>query len=178
MKRLAITVALVFVVVCGLALIFWAFVPAQNDAAGKQSKKTVADGFEASSKSWSFSTDATSINMNGKITSFALPGQDAKEVEVKLANHGTISIRDGRVNAIFEVTFKSEQPVELTKGAYDKVQSGMTFPQIGEVFGGVLTSGQMSDGFSSKLALRQGRRRIDLTFIDGKVTEKSAQGVE
>jgi hypothetical protein len=36
----------------------------------------------------------------------------------------------------------------------------------------------MSDGFSSKLELIQGKRRIELTFVDGKVTEKSAKDLE
>jgi hypothetical protein len=36
----------------------------------------------------------------------------------------------------------------------------------------------MSDGFTSKLELIQGTRRIYVTFADGMVTEKSARDLE
>jgi hypothetical protein len=54
----------------------------------------------------------------------------------------------------------------------------MTYPQVGEALGGVMTKGRMSDGFWSKLELIQGKRRIYLTFMDGKLTEKSAKDLE
>ncbi len=174
MKQLAVAVVILML----LALLFWAFVPAQRNVAGQQNAKTVQDGFQGNSTSWHFATEGTSINMNGKITSFTLPEQDPKDVEVKLKNSGTINIEKGRVNATFEVIFKAEQPVVLTKQAYDKIPSGMNYAQVGEVFGGVMAKGRMSDGFSSKLELIQGKRRIEITFVDGKVTEKSAKDLE
>jgi hypothetical protein len=66
----------------------------------------------------------------------------------------------------------------LTKEAYEKIQNGMTYPQVGEALGGAMTKGKMSDGFSSKLQLIQGKHEIHLTFVDGKVTEKSAKDLE
>jgi hypothetical protein len=174
MNRLAV----VFVILIGLALIFWAFLPRRNDVAGQRNAKAADQNSQGNLQSWRFAIEGTSIDMNGRITSFALPEQDSKDVEVRLANKGTISVEKGRVNATFEVTFKSEQPVVLTKQAYDKIQSGMTYPQIAEALGGMMTKGQMSEGFSSKLELIQGKRRIELTFLDGKVTEKSAKDLE
>ncbi len=175
MRRLAITIALAFAILAGLSIIFWAFVPPQNNAAGKQKTKTVLDGVEGNSKSWHFSAEGTSIDMHGKITSFTLP--DAG-VEVRLANQGTISFQEGRVNATFQVTIKSAQPPVLTRKAYDKVETGMSYSQVGEAIGGAMTKGRMSDGFSSKLEFIQGQGRMYLTFVDEKVIEKSAQGLE
>ena len=118
----------------------------------------------------------TAFEINGKRTTIDFPGTDAKDVRVRLAP--SVQFKDGHLDGTFWVTIKAEQPVVLTKQAYEKIQTGMTYPQVGEALGGVMTRGRLSDGFSSKLELIQGKRRIYLTFVDGKVTEKSAKNVE
>ena len=61
--------------------------------------------------------------------------------------------------------------------SYEKIQNGMTYPQVGEVLGGALAKGEMSDGFSSRLQFIQGKHQFDIKFVDGKTTEKSAMEI-
>jgi hypothetical protein len=66
----------------------------------------------------------------------------------------------------------------VTKEAYEKIHAGMTYPEVAEALGGEMTKGRMGEGFSAKLAIVQGQRRIDLTFVASKVTEKSEKGLK
>jgi hypothetical protein len=54
----------------------------------------------------------------------------------------------------------------------------MTFPQVAQALGGPMTKGRMSDGFHGRLDLGQGKRRMTLSFEDGKLSEKSAKDLE
>jgi hypothetical protein len=119
---------------------------------------------------------STELDVNGKKTKIDFPGTDDNEVSVRLAP--SVKLKDARPDGTFWVTIKAEHPPVLTKGTYDKIQIGMTYTQVGESLGGVMTKGRMSVGFSSKLELIQGKRRIYVTFAEGKVTEKSARDLE
>jgi hypothetical protein len=128
------------------------------------------------STSFSFSGDRSEIVLDDKKTGIAFPGTSPTDVEVRLGN--SINFKDGHPDVTFTVTIKAEQPVILTKEAYEKLRTGMTYPQVAEILGGVMTKGRMSEGFWSTLELIQGTRRVYLKFEDDKVTEKSAKGVE
>jgi hypothetical protein len=172
MKRLAIAVLAVCLIAAPLG--FYWVVPRQKDAGVDHIEKVSRSGVKSST--FSFKITGGEVDYNGKKTSFAIRGEEGKDVEIKLAP--SAKFHDGQLDATFLVTIKNERPPVLTKEAYEKIQNGMTYPQVGEALGGVMTKGQMSDGFSSKLELDQGTRQILLTFVDGKVTEKSAKELE
>ena len=90
----------------------------------------------------------------------------------------TSSVKDGPVSraAVVEIP-DSESPV-VSKTGFERLKPGMTFAQIGAVLGGDLTKESMAPSYSGTLAVIQGKRRIDLVFFDGKVTAKSAQGID
>jgi hypothetical protein len=119
---------------------------------------------------------STELDVNGEKIRIDFPGTDANEVNVRLAP--SVKFKDDRPDGTFWITIKAEQTPVLTKESYEKIQIGMTYPQVGETLGGVMTMGRMSGGFSSKLEFIQGKRRIYLTFADGKVKEKSARDLE
>jgi hypothetical protein len=169
MKRFAIVGVLILM---AAALGFWWMVPKQ---AGEDRLISRPPSDEKST-SFSFKMEGGEVDYNGKKTSFVIRGEEAKDVEVKIGP--AIKFKDDQSDATFQVTIKIEQPSILTKEAYEKIQNGMTYPQVGEVLGRAMTKGKMSDGFSSKLQLIQGKHQIDLTFVDGKVTEKSAKDLE
>ena len=89
-----------------------------------------------------------------------------------------ISIKEGRVARAFVVEFLNKEPLLVTKAAYERLKTGMTFAAIGKTIGGNLTKGRMVPGYTGTLAVVQGKSRIDLTFQEGRVTAKSAQGLE
>jgi predicted aspartyl protease len=88
-----------------------------------------------------------------------------------------ISIKEGRVARAFVVEFLGKEPLLVTKAAYDRLKTGMTFAEISEAIGGNLTKCRMVPGYTGTLAIVQGKSRIDLTFREGRITAKSAQGL-
>ncbi len=90
----------------------------------------------------------------------------------------TTSVAAGPVSRAAVVEIPDDGPSVVSKAGFERLTPGMTFAQIGEVLGGDLTRGSMTPGYSGTLAVLQGKRRIDLAFFDGKVTAKSAQGID
>jgi len=169
MNRFAIAGVLILM---AAALGFWWMVPKQ--AGGDRPKGAPLS--DEKSTSFSFKMEGGEVDYNGKKTSFVIRGEEAKDVEVKIGP--SVKFKDGQLDATFLVTIKNDRPSVLTKEAYKRIQNGMTYPQVGEALGGAMTKGKMSVGFSSKLQLIQGKHEIHLTFVDGKVTEKSAKDLE
>jgi hypothetical protein len=118
----------------------------------------------------------TQVDVNDETTKIDFPGTDANHVRVRLSP--SVKFNNDHLDGTFWVTINAEEPVILTKTNFEKIQTGMTYAQVGEALGGVMTKGRMSDGFWSKVELIQGKRRIYLTFADGKVTKKSAENLE
>jgi hypothetical protein len=168
MKRFAI---IGFAVVSAVAFGFWWMVPKQAGG-DRPSNALTVDVKEMIL----MRTDDGGVYINGKTLSFAIGGEEAKDVDVKTPS--SFEFKDGKGSGVFQVTIRNGQPSVVTKEAYEKIQNGMTYPQVGEVLGGAMTKGKMSDGFSSKLELIQGKHQIDLTFVDGRVTKKSAKDLE
>jgi hypothetical protein len=169
MKRFAVFGALVILLLAGLGI-----------SRIRKSGNNGAEGRNINSSfhidSINFSMSKSELQVNGEKTGFGFPVTDSKDVEVRLGN--SIVFKDGHPDITFSVTIKSEQPRVLTREACEKIQTSMTYPQVAEALGGVMTKGRMTDGFWSKLELIQGKHRIYLTFEDSKVTEKSAQDLE
>jgi hypothetical protein len=116
----------------------------------------------------------SAIVQDGKVTLLGFGMQGAENVDVQSSVNGS----DGKVSGTVLITFKTERPLVLTKEGFEKIRSGMAYPQVAESLGGEMTKGRMGDGFSGGLGIVQGNRRIDLTFVDSKVTDKSAKGLE
>jgi hypothetical protein len=172
MKHIAIVGVAVILILTSLGA-YWMRTSGNNGPEGGADNSSLKTN---SIRTLTFSGSGTELNLNGKKTKFDFPGTDVKDVEVRLGN--SFTFRDGHPDATFPVTIWAERPPVLTIGAYEKIQTGMTYPQIGEALGGIMTKGRISDGFTSRLELIQGKRRIYLTFVDGKVTEKSAKDLE
>ena len=174
MKSLSIAVLAVTLMLIAAALGFYWLVPKQaGEGHADSAAGPVVKGTTFSFKSGG---NVVELESNGKKLRFAIGGEDAKDVDLKLAQ--SIAWKDGRPDATIQLTIKKEQPLVLTKASYEKIQNGMTYPEAGEVLGGALAKGEMSDGFSSRLQLIQGKHQIDIKFVDGKITEKSAKGLE
>jgi hypothetical protein len=173
MKRIAIVAVAVILVLIGFGT-YWMFKSRTNGAARAIDISSLK--VDSIKPLIGISADGGAIVVNGKTMKFDFPGVEAKEVEVRPVN--SLVIISGRADYTFPVTIKAELPQVLTKSAYEKIQAGMTYPQVGEALGGVMIKGRMSDGFTSKIEIIQGRRRIYLTFAAGKVAEKSAKDLE
>jgi len=76
------------------------------------------------------------------------------------------------------VAFADEQPPVVTKAAYEKLETGMTYEQVAEAIGGELGKGKLKTSYTGTFAVVQGKQRVDLTFQDGKVTAKSSKELE
>ncbi len=168
MKRFVLIRILILLAVFSIAI--WLYVSWKRRADG------VAKDKNAQVKIWSIFTTPNAVTINEKTTGIAFPGIDSKDVEVTHEN--SLRVKDDRPDITFTIAIKSEEPPILTRAAYEKLQVGMTFSQVGEALGGVMTRGEMSEGFSSRLEMAQGKRRIFLTFIDGKLTEKSSKDLD
>jgi hypothetical protein len=120
--------------------------------------------------------DGNEFTVDGKTTVVEFVNTDTANVEVKRDN--SITMKDKHVYVAYSVAIKGDQPVVLTKDSYSKIQNGMTFPQVAQALGGPMTKGRMSDGFHGRLDLGQGKRRMTLSFEDGKLSEKSAKDLE
>jgi hypothetical protein len=116
------------------------------------------------------------FTIDGKKTVVEFVNTDIAKVEIKRAS--SFTIKDNHVYVTFSVTIKGEQPVLLTRESFAKIETGMTYPQVGAVLGGSMTTGRLSVGFYGRLDLVQGKRQIALSFEDGKVTGKSARDLE
>jgi hypothetical protein len=114
------------------------------------------------------------VVQDGKFTgaAFAMPG--VENVHIETAVKGG----EGMPSSSITVTLRDEQTVLLTKDSFEKIQDGMTYPQVGEALGGVMTRGRIGDGFTGNFGIVEGKRRIDLNFREGKVVKKSAQGID
>src|SRR5262249_19882965 len=88
------------------------------------------------------------------------------------------SFGGGRFSYGVIVALEGDQPVVLTKAAYERLETGMTYVQMAEILGGELSKGRLQTGYTGTLAVVQGKRRIDLTFQDGKVSVKSSKELE
>jgi hypothetical protein len=172
MKYRAIAFAVVTLI--AVAVGFYRLVPKQAGGGGSAS----APGLDEKTTSFSLLSGGSvaEVEYNGKILRFAIGGKDADDVGLKLVP--PITWKAGQPDATVQVTIKKDQPFVLTKASYEKIQKGMTYPQVGEVLGGALAKGEMSDGFSSRLQFIQGKHQIDLKFVGGKITEKSAKDLE
>jgi hypothetical protein len=176
MKRIAIVRFIIIPILAGTGL--YLMCTSGDEAIGRGQENTVLKVVTRvkSGRTESIKIGSTELDVDGKKTRIDFPDTDRKEVNVRLAP--SVRFKDGQPDGTFWVTIKAEQPPIFTKGTYEKIQIGMTYPQVGEALGGVMTKGRMSDGFSSKLELIQGTRRIYVTFADGMVTEKSARDLE
>src|SRR5262249_49069900 len=139
---------------------------AQNAPAGTDPNQLIADLIKQGGGA-AVVTDGNVIRLE-----FSMPG--AQDVETSTS----ISSRDGRTAGAVVVTIKSEQPPVVTKAGYEKIRAGMMYPQVAEALEGEMTKGRMGEGSSGELGIVQGSRRIDLTFADSEVTNKSAKGLE
>ena len=88
------------------------------------------------------------------------------------------SMKEGRVSRVAAVEIPDDEAPVVSRTGFERLKPGMTFAQVGEILGGDLTKGRTHPGFTGTLAVIQGKRRIDLVFVDGKVTAKSAQGID
>jgi hypothetical protein len=116
------------------------------------------------------------VEIDGKKTTIEFPDADASEVSVRLAP--AVRFEGDHLDGTFWVTIPAREPSLLTNPKYEKITTGMTYSQVGETLGGVMAKGRMTDGFWSRVELVEGKRRIYLTFADGKVTEKSARDLK
>ena len=89
-----------------------------------------------------------------------------------------ITLNEGRVVRALVVELPNQEPLVVTKTAFERLKPEMTFAQIGEVFGGELKKAHLTQSYTGTLAIVQGKSRIDLAFHDGKVVTRSAQGVD
>ena len=174
MKSLAIAVVAVILMLIAAAFGFYWLVPKQAGGGRAESAPNPAE------KTTTFSMHSggavAELEFDGKKLRFAIGGEDAKDVDLKLVQ--SITWKDGQPDATIQVTIKKEQPLVLTKESYERIQNGMTYPQVGEVLGGGAAKGEMSDGFSSRLQFIQGKHQFDIKFVDGKITEKSAKDLD
>jgi len=129
------------------------------------------------------SQNVTSFKMNGN--EFAIDGKkmivdyvnsDTANVEIKREN--SFNVKNNHLYLTFIVTIKGNDPLLLTKDRYDKIDNDMTYSQVAKALGGAMTTGRLSDNFYGKLELVQGKRRVSLSFEDGKVTGKSAKDLD
>ena len=91
----------------------------------------------------------------------------------------TTAVKDGPVSRTAVVEIPDNEPAAVSwKAGFERLKPWMTFAQVGAVLGGDLTKESMAPGYSGTLAVLQGKKRIDLVFFDGKVTAKSAQGID
>jgi hypothetical protein len=174
MKSLGIAVVAVTLMLIAAALGFYWLVPKQ--AGGDHAESAPGPAEKTSTFSMHSGGAVAELEFNGKKLRFAIGGEDAKDVDLKLVQ--SITWKDGQPDATIQVTIKKEQPLVLTKASYEKIRNGMTYPQLGEVLGGALAKGEMSDGFSSRLQFIQGKHQIDIKFIDGRITEKSVKDLQ
>ena len=107
----------------------------------------------------------------GKFSFVMPPGADSR---VDVADNATSGTNHWSV----VVKLNKGEPVLLTPEAYDKIATGMTWPQVAQTFGGDLAESRMSDGYTGTLAIAQGLRRIELTFENGKVAAKTHAGLQ
>jgi len=116
----------------------------------------------------------SAVILDGKVTraQFNMPGADNVDIST------SVNVKDSQSSATIVVTIKDSQPLVLTKEGCAKIESGMTYAQVGEALGGVMSKGRMGDPFTGTLAIVQGKRRIDLIFKESKVAGKSANGIE
>jgi hypothetical protein len=165
MKRFAIAGAgtLVFLASSLLGLGLWRIITAGYDA--------VAQRFEPGP--W-YTWNGNELTVYGKKTRFDIPDRENVAVE----HSKLFAMSDGIVNVKMRATIKVEEPLLLTRKAYEKIQNGMSYPQVGQALGAFMTRGEMSAGFYGDIAIIQGKRRIDLSFGDGKLIDKRAEGIE
>jgi hypothetical protein len=160
-----------------LALIFYQFAPRQPMPA--VAPPATAKGQDATDLNQliaevSKQGGGSVVIQDGKVSLLGFGMQGAENVDV----HSSISGGEGKVSGAVLITIKTERPLVVTKEGFEKIRAGMTYPQVAEGLGGEMTKGRMGDGFSGGLGIVQGNRRIDLTFVDSKVTDKSAKGLE
>jgi hypothetical protein len=160
-----------------LALIFYQFAPRRPTPA--VAPPATAKGQEATDPNQLIADlikqgGGSAIVQDGKVTLLGFGMSGAENVDVQSSING----REGKVSGTVLITIKSERPLVLTKEGFEKIRSGMTYPQVAESLGDEMTKGRMGDGFSGGFGIVQGNRRIDLTFVDSKVTDKSAKGLE
>jgi hypothetical protein len=174
MKSFAIVVVAGILMLIVAALGYYWLVPKQAGGGRAESAPHLVE------KTTTFSIHSggavAELEYNGKKLRFAIGGEDAKDVDLKLVP--SITWKDGQPDATIQVTIRKELPLVLTKASYEKIQKGMTYPQVGELLGGALAKGEMSDGFSSRLQFIQGKHQCDVKFVDGKITEKSAKDLD
>jgi hypothetical protein len=176
MRRLALCGVVVLYGLIGMG-VYWMSSSANDPAVGARENALLKIVTRVrAGRTETIKIGTTEVDVNGKKTRIDFPGTDAKDVGVRLAP--SFMIDNDPPDGTFWITIKAEQPVVLTKASYEKIQIGMEYSQFGEALGGVMAKGRMSDGFTSKLELMQGKRRFFLTFKDGKVTEKSAKYIE
>jgi predicted aspartyl protease len=99
-------------------------------------------------------------------------------VGLKAKSSLNISWNEGRVARAIVVEFPQSEPPLVFKTAYERLQPGMSFDQVSDAIGGELKKGHLNPSYSGTLALVQGQGRINLDFWDGKVTARSAQGID
>jgi hypothetical protein len=88
------------------------------------------------------------------------------------------SIKQGKVVREVILRFTSDKVQTLTKPKYDQLKPGMTYAKVTEVMGSELAKGRMTPDYTGRFTMLQDNRRIDLTFQDGKVTERTQNGLE
>ncbi len=102
------------------------------------------------------------------------------EVPAGAAFGATINrmVQAGRLTLEVIVTVERPEPPALTKAAYDRLKTDMSYAQVSEILGSGLDKAKLVKAYTGAFAVVQGKRRLDLTFEEGKVTAKSAQGLE
>lgn len=113
------------------------------------------------------------IGPGGKTRSIQFSMEGAENVGTNISVHG-----EGPTAARITVTLARAEPLSLTQSAVDRIQPGMTFPQVADTLGGELKKGRLGDGFSGLFTIVQAQRSLELTFVDGKVTKATSKGVE
>src|SRR5271165_6084794 len=103
MKRFAILGVIVILIFTGLG-VYWMRKSGNNGAEGGNDSSSLNID---SIKTWHISGSGSELDVNGKKTSFDLPGTDPKDVEVRLGN--SFVFKDGHPDVTFPVTIKAEQ---------------------------------------------------------------------
>jgi hypothetical protein len=165
--------------IIALGVVFYQFVPKQPTPAVALAPPATANGQDATDLNQLIAEvnkqgGGSVIIQDGKVTLLGFGMSGAENVDV----HSSISGREGKVSGAVLITIKSERPPVVTKEGFERIRAGMTYPQVAEALGGEMTKGRMGDGFSGGFGIVQGGRRIDLTFVDSKVTDRSAKGLE
>jgi hypothetical protein len=106
----------------------------------------------------------------------ATPGLTMPTIEGVSSTNG-VSVKDGKALLSATIVVQKETPTLVSKEAYDKIELGMAYQQIGAVLGDLFEKATLASDYSGRLTISQGSRTIDLGFEKGKLANKTSHGL-